>query len=384
VIGPGETEDIRSDLRQDPQVQAAVAKLWPVLTPQRLLDDLFASPRRLATAAPRLADAERARLRRDPKGGWTPADVPLLDEAAELLGEDDRAARAAAAREQAKRLAYAQGVLDITAGSKAYELEDDDEAAIPNIADIMEADMLAERLEDREFRSTAERAATDRDWVFGHVIVDEAQELSPMAWRLLMRRCPSRSMTVVGDLAQTGALGAAESWSDVLAPYVADRWRLTELTVSYRTPAEIMGYTERLLATVDPAIVPPRPVRSTGVDPWEATGTPAELAARVAYEIESVGEGRLAVIAPAACQATLAAALPSLTAGPSPDLEDHAVLLTVAQAKGLEFDTVVVVDPDRILTESPRGANDLYVALTRPTQRLGVFTLRAEGGAPIR
>ncbi|GAA2699667.1 HelD family protein [Actinoplanes palleronii] len=428
--------DIRSDLAANPSVQAALHSLWPLLTPFQLLTDLYASPGALARAAappalstdpptpvsqapaqPLLTPAECRLLHRDPGGGWSPADVPLLDEAAELLGEDDRVARVAAARDLARRLAYAQGVLDITAGSKSYELEDDDEAAIPNIADVMEADMLAERLEEREFRSTAERAAADRDWVFGHVIVDEAQELSPMAWRLLMRRCPSRSMTVVGDLAQSGALGAPKSWSDVLTDYVADRWRLAELTVSYRTPAEIMEYTRRVLATADPAITPPRPVRSTGVDPWEATGTMADLVARVSYEIGSVSDGRLAVIAPAGHRTALSAALPELTAGLPPDLEARpelttglspdlearpelttgllpdlearpelttgllpdlearAVLLTVAQAKGLEFDTVVVVDPDRIRTDSPRGANDLYVALTRPTQRLGVFTL---------
>src|SRR3984885_11757091 len=87
VLGAADTEDIRAELRENPQVRAAITRLWPVLTPQRLLDDLFASPRRLAAAAPRLPAAERELLRRDPKGGWTPADVPLLDEAAELLGE---------------------------------------------------------------------------------------------------------------------------------------------------------------------------------------------------------------------------------------------------------------------------------------------------------
>ncbi|GIE89292.1 DNA helicase [Actinoplanes regularis] len=377
VLDETDLADLRGDLAANASVQAAIDALWPVLTPLRLLTDLYAAAAALDSAAPLFSPAERELLRRAPGGGWSPADVPLLDEAAELLGEDDRATRAAQAREQSRRLAYAQGVLDITAGSKSYELEDDDEAAIPNIADIMEADMLAERLDEREFRSAADRAAADRDWVFGHVIVDEAQELSPMAWRLLMRRCPSRSMTVVGDLAQTGALGAPATWAEVLAPYVADRWRLAELTVSYRTPAEIMDYTERVLATADPAIVPPRPVRSSGVDPWEATGSLSDLVARVSDEIGSLGTGRLAVIVPAGLRTALAAALPALTTGASPDLEERAVLLTVAQAKGLEFDTVVVVDPAEILTGSPRGANDLYVALTRPTQRLGVFTLLA-------
>jgi DNA helicase IV len=379
LLGETDRADIRGDLAADPVVTAAIDSLWPVLTPAQLLIDLYGVEGALESAASGLLPpADAVLLRRAAGEGWAPADVPLLDEAAELLGEDNRAAHAAAARERGRRLAYAQGVLDITAGSKAYELEDDDEAAIPNIADIMQADMLAEHLEEREFRTAAERAAADRNWVFGHVIVDEAQELSPMAWRLLMRRCPSRSMTVVGDLDQSGALGAPASWADVLSPYVADRWRLAELTVSYRTPAEIMDYTERALADADPPIVAPKPVRSTGVEPWEATGTLAELAARVAREIASVDGGRLAVIAPDGLVPDLATALPALTTGPSPDLEDRAVLLTVAQAKGLEFDTVVVVDPARILTGSPRGANDLYVALTRPTRRLGVFIVKVD------
>ncbi|MFI1992645.1 HelD family protein [Actinoplanes sp. NPDC020271] len=378
LLDAADRADLRGDLAADPVVTAAIDSLWPVLTPDQLLIDLYAVEGALESAASGLLDpAEAVLLRRAPRTGWAAADVPLLDEAAELLGADDRAARAAAAREQGRRLAYAQGVLDITAGSKSYELEDDDEAAIPNIADVMQADMLAEHLEEREFRTAAERAAADRNWVFGHVIVDEAQELSPMAWRLLMRRCPSRSMTVVGDLAQSGTLGAPASWADVLSPYVADRWRLAELTVSYRTPAEIMSWTEQALADADPPIVAPKPVRSTGVEPWEATGTLTDLASHVAREITAAGDGRLAVIAPADVLPALAAALPALTTGSSPDLEDHAVLLTVTQSKGLEFDTVVVVDPARIRAGSPRGANDLYVALTRPTQRLGVFTLEA-------
>ena len=91
----------------------------------------------------------------------------------------------------------------------------------------------------RRYDSTAERAAADREWTYGHVIVDEAQELSAMAWRLVMRRCPTRSMTIVGDVAQTGDLAGAASWQDALAPFVAKRFKLEQLTVNYRTPAEI-------------------------------------------------------------------------------------------------------------------------------------------------
>jgi DNA helicase IV len=379
LLDAADLADIRADLADQPAIQNVLAELWPVLTPQQLLADLFGSAGALACAAPRLTAAERELLRRDPESGWAPSDVPLLDEAAELLGEDDSAMRARAALLRRASLDYAQGVLDITAGSKSFDLEDDPEAEIANVAEVMDAEALAERYADVEHLGAAARAAADRTWAFGHLIVDEAQELSPMAWRLLMRRCPSRSMTVVGDLAQTGALAGAGSWAEIFAPHVADRWRLAELTVSYRTPAEIMAVAARVLAGIDPSIQPPRPVRHTGAEPWDETGTPERLAELVGLEADAVGDGRLAVIAPAGRLAELAPVLtkvvPDLAAGEQPDLEQRAVLLAVAQAKGLEFDGVVVVDPDGIVAESPRGPSDLYVALTRATQRLGVFRL---------
>jgi DNA helicase IV len=372
LLNAADLADIREDLVASPAVHKVLAELWPVLTPQRLLSDLYASAEALASAAPDLTEAERGSLRRD-RDTWTPSDVPLLDEAAELLGEDDEAARVRAALLRRARLEYAQGVLDISAGSKSFDLEDEFEGYIPDISAVMDAEALAERYTDVEHLSTAARAAADRRWAYGHVIVDEAQELSPMAWRLLMRRCPSRSLTVVGDLAQAGSLSAARSWSDIFEPYVADRWRLAELTVSYRTPAEILAVAARLLPGIDPAIEPPRAVRSSGFEPLEESGGLERLAELVAKEAGAVGEGRLAVIAPAARQAELAQAMPDLAAGASPDLELPAVLLTVHQAKGLEFDTVIAVDPDGILAESPRGASDLYVTLTRATQRLAIF-----------
>ncbi|MET7403164.1 ATP-binding domain-containing protein [Dactylosporangium sp. NPDC005572] len=380
LLDAADLADIRADLAAEPAVRAVLDELWPVLTPEALLTGLFGSADALASAAPQLSAADRELLRRDPAGGWSPADVPLLDEAAELLGEDDSAARARAAALHRASLEYAQGVLDITAGSMSFELEDDPEAAVPNVASVMDADALAARYATGERLGAAARAAADRRWAFGHVIVDEAQELPAMAWRLLMRRCPSRSMTVVGDLAQTGALSGPASWGEMFAPYVADRWRAAELTVSYRTPAEIMDVAARVLAGIDPSIVPPRPVRSSGVEPWDATGPLEHLAGRVAALVDELGDGRFAVISPAALVPVLSSVLPGVAVGDQPDLDRTVVLLTVAQAKGLEFDGVVVADPDGIVAESPRGASDLYVALTRATQRLGVF--RPTGTAP--
>ncbi|MEU3624562.1 helicase [Amycolatopsis coloradensis] len=204
---------------------------------------------------------------------------------------------------------------------------------------------------------------------FGHVVVDEAQELSEMDWRMLMRRCPTRSMTIVGDLAQTGSPAGTSSWDRVLRPQVRDRWRLARLTVNYRTPAEIMAATADLLAAHHPGTPPVRSVRSTGVPPWRLGTARADLISTIADLAAAHTEGQLGIIAPSALIEPLAAALSLETA---PDLTGKVVLLTPEQAKGLEFDSVLIADPAAILGASPRGHNDLYVAMTRATQRLGV------------
>jgi DNA helicase IV len=374
LLSQADLDDMRRELRAEESVRALIERLWPVLTPQQLLAELFSSEDRLASAAPRLATADRGALLRDPDSEWTPADVPLLDEAAELLGEDDRAARAAAARRRRAEEDYASGVLDIL----SRDLDDDPETLMG--ADLVDASRLARRQEDEEYLTAAERAAGDRTWAFGHVIVDEAQELSEMAWRMLMRRCPSRSMTIVGDIAQTGSLAGASSWASVLDRYQGDRWRLAGLTINYRTPAEIMAVAADVLAAIDPALELPRSVRDTGLLPWRLAAAPEELADRLAEaaakQAAQPGDGQLGVIVPAdrldELGKAVMAAVPGATVGEHSELERPVVVLTVEQAKGLEFDTVLIGDPAGILAESPRGHSDLYVALTRATQRLGV------------
>jgi DNA helicase IV len=376
LLGAEEISDLRREVATDPGVRALLAELWPLLSPQQLLDDLFGSDPRLASAAPGLSAAERRLLRRDPGGEWTPADVPLLDEAAELLGEDDRAARAARERDRRARVAYAQGVLDIL----ARDVNDDPDPEILTGYDMIDATRLAERNYDEESLTAAERAAADREWAFGHVIVDEAQELSEMAWRMLMRRCPARSMTLVGDVAQTGDLAGTSSWQRVLGPTMDDRWRLERLTINYRTPAEIMAVAADVLAGINPELEPPRSVRQSGLQPWHEEVPPAELPGRLAAvaakEAAGMSDGRLAVIVPASRLRELSRSvqevLPHAAVGEDPELTSPVVVLSVAQAKGLEFDTVLVADPQQILDDSPRGGGDLYVALTRATQRLGV------------
>ncbi|MGW4474147.1 HelD family protein [Nonomuraea sp. NPDC004354] len=364
LIDDDELADLREDLRTEPVVKSALNRLWPYLTPQRLLLGLYGSAERLDYAAAGLSREERALLRRS-STEWTESDVPLLDEAAELLGEIDEqvlratalqaeeelaAARAAQESEREAELAYAREVLELT-----------------GLSDVMDAERLAERQRgDQPYLTTAERAAADRTWAYGHVIVDEAQELSPMAWRAVMRRCPTRSMTIVGDIAQTGSSAGARSWGQVLDPYVAGRWREETLTINYRTPVELMEVASRVLATIDPALRAPTSVRDSGARPWSAPLSDLPELARQ----EAGDGGRVAVLAPDALLDKVAEMAGGATGR---DALDAAVaVLGVTEAKGLEFDSVIVAEPGQILGQSPRGASDLYVALTRATQRLGV------------
>ncbi|MDZ4267586.1 MAG: helicase, partial [Mycobacterium sp.] len=245
---------------------AAIDALWPTLTPETLLAELYSSPERL-----RAAGADEA-LWRAEGDAWTVSDVPLLDELVDLLGRD-KTADHTAARELQAETEYAAGVLEMMVARE--DLMDDEDHLLA--ADMLEAGDLADRYVERDNRDLAERAAADREWTYRHVVVDEAQELSGMDWRVLMRRCPSRSFTVVGDLAQRRSAAGATSWAEMLEPYVPGRWVYRPLSTNYRTPAEIMSVAATLLAEFAPGVTPPESVRATGVAPWSRRVTADEL-----------------------------------------------------------------------------------------------------------
>ncbi|VVJ18704.1 ATP-dependent DNA helicase [Amycolatopsis camponoti] len=325
------------DLAGDERFTTTLDELWPILTPEALLSSFYSS-------AP--ADSGLFRARGD---AWTVSDVPLLDELVDLLGRDktaEKAAEKAAARARKAEAEYAEGVFQ----SMKLDREEMDEDVMLSAENLLYAEDLADRFVEADTRTLVERASADRDWTYRHVVVDEAQELSEMDWRVLMRRCPGRSFTVVGDLAQRRSAAGAREWGAMLAPYVADRWAYRSLTVNYRTPAEIMTVAASVLAGFAPDVKPPDSVRACGVLPWSRQVGEDERAAAIEEFVrdEAGKEGTSIVIGPPG----VSGAVPA------------------AETKGLEFDAVLVVEPAAILADS---AADLYVALTRATQRLGVL-----------
>ena len=325
-----EPREVRRALRAAPEVRDALDRMWPRLSPHELLHDLFGAPPLVAAAARGvLTEDEQALLVRARSGSledvpWTTGDAALVDEARHLLGP--RSGR-----------------------------------------------------------------AEDQPPSYGHIVVDEVQDLSPMQLRMLARRSLSGSMTVVGDIAQATAPWAARTWDDIVAHLPARRVaRRVELTVSYRTPAEVLAVASRVLAVAAPELRPPRPVRRSGVVPRlvavdDAAGPPAGsgLAATVARtaveELAAVGDGRVAVLAPESQVAGILEAL-ALAGVDAADprrqgrggLAAPLVVLGAAGANGLEFDAVVVVEPEALAKETAGGLRTVYVALTRPTRRLAV------------
>lgn len=312
--------DLWREVRRHPDITQALDRMWPVLTPEELLHDLFGARALLRLAGRGILDEAEAEALYRPRAGaledipWTAGDIPLLDEARVVLGT--------------KRA---------TSG------------------------------EEGELRN------------YGHIVVDEAQDLTPMQLRMLARRSLSGSMTVVGDIAQATGPRAPGGWDDIFKHLPTRRPpRVVELTINYRTPAEIMEVAGRVLAVAAPHLRQPRSVRSTETPPIRVPVSAIELPRRAAEvaaaELGRVPGGSVAVIAPDSLVPVLAAGL--MAAGVSfgePErsgLDAPITLVPVGMVKGLEFDAVVVVEPRRIVAESPQGLRGLYVSLTRATKRL--------------
>ncbi len=311
---------VRERLSADDDVRAALEWMWPALTPAELLRDLFGSKALIRSAGTALSGAERAALERP--------------------------------REAAERVAWSLG----------------------DVALLDEA---------RSILGPRPRRDGDPGEVrtYGHIVVDEAQDLSPMQLRMLARRSLNGSMTVVGDTAQATGPWAPERWDEVLAHLPSRRpSRLQELTIGYRTPASILQLANRVLEAAAPGLQPPQSLREGGDEPTAVQVPRAELARRVAEvteaEREVVGEGNVAVLSTDAMLDELDAALTERGVdhglATRTALDRQVTLVPVRLVKGLELDAVVVVEPARIVAEEPQGLRSLYVALTRATRRLAV------------
>jgi DNA helicase IV len=341
------------------------------LSPAGVLRWLFASRAVLAEieALPR---SERTLLHRPPEAGWTAADLPLLDELADHLGTATRSRRR-------RRRRSDEGGVD--------EMVETIAAALPT--DPLLRRQMRQRLAEERERALGPHEEEDVD-EFGHVLVDEAQELSPMQWRAVARRSPGGSFTIVGDLAQASGPWAATAWDQVVGRMPGRRpFTTTELTVNYRTPARVAALAGRVLAATGVGLRPPTAVRDVAEEPrmLDVAGEPLDEAVvtAVVHERAAIGEGTVAVVAARSLQQLLRDALtgaesvPSdaLAVTPAEALDRPITLLSADEIHGLEFDAVVVVEPARIVSETPSGTSAglraLYVALTRTTRRLAVL-----------
>ena len=348
--------ELERDVRDSKAVRVALNLAWLPVSPAQLLRDLFSKAHLLDHAAPGFDHAERDALLRPASAPFTEADIPLLDEAAELLGEmPGTRARSRGDEASEEEIEYARSVLEGMDSDGMVTAED-----------------LAVRMKGSQSRmSVAERAARDRTWTYGHVVVDEAQELSPMAWRMLLRRCPTRSFTIVGDVAQVTNAAGTRWWPETMDPLFGDTWHLRELTISYRIPAAVA---EAAQAYASAAALPVSELTAarevdnaigfTRVETADAVlASAARLAARHAGEMADGEGGLVAVLVPDALLAGARDAVEhSVVEGTT--VEVH----TAREAKGLEYDVAIVVEPT-LMAVRP---GDLYVALTRPTRRLEV------------
>lgn len=347
-LGDDDRAELARDIRDNRDVRVAINLCWLPVTPERLLRDLFSKPHLLTACTAGLTDAERALLARPAEAPFTDADIPLLDEAAELLGDLPSGAPKEKSGPSAEEIRYAKEVLQSFGAQSMIKVD---------------AQTLAERMQATEARLTvAERASADRTWTYGHIVVDEAQELSPMAWRMLLRRCPTRSFTIVGDVAQTTATAGTRWWPETMDPLFRDGWNLRELTVSYRIPAAVAEAAQSFATGAGLPVSEMSAARELedAVASHRVAGDPLAAAMDLARaELERLDQADGGLVAVITSDAGAAAAREAVAG-------THIQAMSAREAKGLEFDSVVVVEPADVASVP----SDLYVALTRPTKRL--------------
>jgi DNA helicase IV len=334
---------LRRSLLQNKELLTTFNRAWPLIEATDLVGDLWTVPAYLRMCAPWLDSDEVRKLQREDALAWTVSDLPLLDTARQRLGDPEASRRrrrhqaaVAAERERMTRvvddlIATDDSDMRVMSMLRGQDLQNTlvDETALPGT----EPDLLA--------------------GPFAHIVVDEAQELTDAEWQMLLLRCPSRSLTIVGDRAQARH-GFTESWQERLERIGLDRINLASLSINYRTPEEVMAEAEPVIRAVFPDANVPTSIRSSDVP--VVHGSTSDLGSILDTWLAAHADGIACVIGDPAFRAT--SRVRSLT----PEL-----------SKGLEFDLVVLIDPEAF-GNSIEGAVDRYVAMTRATQRLVILT----------
>ena len=344
--GPGRTApagQLRQSLRRNRELNAALNKAWPSIEAADLVSDLWSVPAYLRLCAPWLDAEQVRRLQRADAKAWTVPDLPLLDAARRRLGDP-----AAAGRARRREAAVAARNDEMSRVVDHLIETDDSEMAVMS---MLRGQDFREALVDEDALPGGDPDGHAR--TYAHVVVDEAQELTDAEWQMLLARCPSRSFTIVGDRAQARH-GFTESWAQRFERVGLDRIRVASLTINYRTPAEVMERAEPVIRAVIPDANVPTSVRRTGRPVRYASR--ADLRPVLDAWLADHPDGIACVIGDPMFEAT------SRVRSLSPEL-----------VKGLEFDLVVLVDPDSF-GGGIEGAVDRYVSMTRATQQLVVLT----------
>ncbi|MEO3889527.1 RNA polymerase recycling motor ATPase HelR [Nonomuraea sp. B5E05] len=334
---------LRRSLLQNRELLTTFNRAWPLIEASDLVGDLWTVPAYLRKCAPWLSREDVLRLQRDNAQAWTVSDLPLLDAARQRLGDPE------ASRQRRRREASVAAERERMAGVVDHLLEADDDGE--GVVTMLHGQDLRDALVDEDALP-----GTEPDLLagpFAHIVVDEAQELTDAEWQMLLLRCPSRSFTIVGDRAQARH-GFTESWQERLERIGLDRVGLASLSINYRTPGEIMAEAEPVIRAVLPDANVPTSIRSSGVP--VVHGSTADLSSILDTWLAAHADGTACVIGD-----------PTFPGAP------RVRSLTPELAKGLEFDLVVLVDPEAFGT-GVEGAVDHYVAMTRATRQLVILT----------
>jgi hypothetical protein len=346
--GDAADDQVRRSLQQNRELRAALNRAWPLIEPTDLVGDLWTVPAYLRKCAPWLDVAEIRTLQRDVANAWTVSDLPFLDAARQRLGDPQASRRhrrreAAVAAERERMAKVIDNLVDAAKGA-------DDEYGF-GLVTMLRGEDFNDALVNEAALPGADLDALAGP--FAHIIVDEAQELTDAEWQMLLLRCPSRSFTIVGDRAQARH-GFSESWQQRLQRVGLDRITLASLSINYRTPEEVMTEAEPVIRAVIPDANVPTSIRRSGLSVLR--GAAADLDGILDRWLTANDDGIAAVIGDPAF-----AGLPRVRS------------LTPELSKGLEFDLVILVNPDAF-GAGIEGAVDRYVAMTRPTQQLVILT----------